>query len=41
MLQYAIDDFEFALQRVLDGLAAFIDARATQAPTSRRRSRST
>ena len=41
MLQYAIDDFEFGLQRVLDGLAAFIDARATKAPTSRRRSRST
>jgi AcrR family transcriptional regulator len=29
MLQYAIDDFEFGLQRVLDGLAALIDHRGT------------
>jgi hypothetical protein len=28
MLRYAIDDFEFGLQRVLDGLAALIESRA-------------
>ena len=35
-LRFILDDFEFGLQRLLDGIEAYVDARAAGVPPSRR-----
>jgi hypothetical protein len=39
LVQYALDDFAFGLQRLLDGIEAFVDAKAGDGPVRPRRAK--